>query len=219
MNSNKALSVFAKLMAAMSMLLLAFLLVKEYSSLTISDTMTSSVALFISLLSIILFAFFSTAFSRDLNIRSAGFILFLASMMEFLAAAMACMPAAKSNMLITVLAGAVAITGFVLLIVGLFNMSRIEPASGRLRTSSRCFAIVKLLSAVVAIAGSIIVSQLALNDVDVESLKGVMTKLQIVFGKIVPVIASSWFYWELGRWIKVCEVNVKTHSDHLQTSV
>lgn len=203
MSNSKFLLIYARVVAAVSLLLLAFLIVKDYSSLEMPTTLPFAVSLFVSLLSIILFASFCVKFSVDSNIRPAGFTLLLAFVLEFLTAALSCMPAAKSSYIIIALVEISPIVGFILLVLGLFGIASKGSESRRFQIASRCFAGAKLLYALVVVGGGIIVAMSAMNGTDVDNIKELLLKLGIVFGHIIPTVAACWFYWELGKWIAV----------------
>lgn len=203
MSRSKPLSIYAGIVAAVSLLLLAFMMVKDFSSLEIPESVSSAVAMSGSLLSVILFASFCNLFSSDSIIRPAGFTLFLAFVLEFLGTALNCMPAAKSSLLIMALLTVVPLAGFILLVIGLFKIASKGIEYRRFAVAARCLAIAKLLYAAVAVGGGIVIAMSALNNADVGDIKELVLKFGIVFGQIVPTVAACWFYWESGRWIVV----------------
>lgn len=203
MSKSKPLSIYAGIVAAASLLLLAFMMVKDYSSLEIPESAFSVAAMSVSLLSVILFASFCNLFSSDGKIRPAGFTLFLAFVLEFFGVALGCMPAAKSSFLIMALLAVVPIAGFILLVTGLFRIASKGFEYRRFAIAARCFAFTKLLYAAVAVGGGIFIAMSALNNADVGDIKELILKLGIILGQIVPTVAACWFYWEFSRWIRL----------------
>ena len=201
MSNSKPLSIFAGIVAAVSLLLLAFILFKEYSSIEIPMEASTAVALFVSLLSVILFASFCQLFSADAIVRSAGFTLFLSFVLEFFAAGLTGLPAAKSNYFIIALLAIAPIASFILLVIGLFRIASIGGESKRFRTASKCFAIAKLVYLAIIVGGSVLVAVSAMSTSEAENCEKLLAVLKTVFGSVIPSIAACWFYWELSRWI------------------
>lgn len=203
MNNSRTLSFYSRIVAVVSLLMLAFSIVKEYSSFTISDHATVVVSMSVSFLSIVLFACFCMVFNVDSRVRSAGFTLFLAFVLEFLGEALTLMPAAKSSFLIIALAAVVPVTGFILLIIGLFKIASRGYEYKRFAVSARCLAVVKIVYFAVLVGAGMSAAATTLGSGDIEEIKSASLMLDMVFGKIFPLVATSWFYWELGRWITV----------------
>lgn len=203
MNKSKPLSIFAGIVAAVSLLQLAFVLFKEYSSVEIPLELSTAVSMSVSLFSVILFASLCQLFSVDANVRSAGFTLFLSFLLSFFTSALSGLPAAKSNYLIIALLGISPIASYILLIVGLFRMAAIGGESKRFRAASRCLAITELVYVAVLVVSGVVAAVSAMSAGGAEISKEMVTRLGTVFGSIILSIASCWFYWELSRWIRL----------------
>ena len=203
MNNSRTLSFYSGIVAVVSLLMLAFSIVKEYSSLAISDQAAVVVSMFVSFFSIVLFVCFCMVFNIDSRVRSVGFTLFLAFVLEFLGKALTLMPAAKSSFLIIALAAVVPVTGFILLVIGLFKMASVGYEYKRFAIAARCLAIVKFLYVTVFIGAGVSAAAASLGSGDITGIKESSLMLDMVFGEILPLVAACWFYWELGRWIAV----------------
>lgn len=203
MNNSKTLSKYAGIVAAVCLLQLAFSLFKEYSSFDIPQVAVSSVKMFVSLLSIVLFASFCRLFSVDANVRAVGFTLFLAFVLEFFGAALSCMPAAKSSYLIIALMAVAPIVSFILLVIGLFKLASMGSESRYFPVATRCYAVVLLLNFAISLAAGLVLGLSAIGSSDAQVDEELLTRFTTVFATVVPAVAACWFYWELGRWISV----------------
>lgn len=203
MNKSKPLSIFSGIVAAVLLLKLAFDLFKEYSSVEIPLELSTAVSMSVSLLSVILFAFFCQLFSADANVRSAGFTLFLSFVLSFFTSALSGLPAAKSNYFIIALLAIAPVAGFILLVTGLFRIASIGGESKHFQIASRCLAIAELLYVAALVVGVVLVSVSAMSTVGVENCEEILTGLDTVFETVIPSIAACWFFWELSRWIRL----------------
>lgn len=196
--SSRSLSIFSRTVAVVSLLLLAFIMVKEYSGIEVPDKLASGVGMVVPFLAVVLFAFFCNLFTVDIPVRYAGFLLLLGFVPEFCRGAVSFAPAAGSGIIIPVLAVLLMTVSFIFVITGLFKIAFRGAECEKFKTAARFYAGARILY-VLLMAGCILVSNYSLDAEVLEKIP----RIKVVFGEVVPVAAAAWFYWELGSWITV----------------